>query len=181
MWWALVQRGHQTQRHEDRPFPDRSFTLERLRCCSLLSTRSCWLHSCILSATFLTASSSAFLASLSGLVLGVQILGALPALFLIDTLFPARLSVLGALRCFMQRHIPHSLVCRDPPSVSWFEQPTEGYDSRDRSLWLFVAEAFNTTSVVVRGKTSCAPSLFLLRCCAGVPTHATEFCRTVFC
>ena len=52
----------------------------RHHCCSLLSTRSCWLHSCILSTTFLTASSFAFLASLSGLVLDVQILGALRAL-----------------------------------------------------------------------------------------------------
>ena len=77
---VLVQLGHQTQRHEDRHFPDRSFTLQRPCCCSLPSTHSCWFHSCILSATFLTASSFAFLASLSGLVLGVQILGALRAL-----------------------------------------------------------------------------------------------------
>ena len=77
------------------------------------------------------------MASLSGLVLDVQILGPLRALLLIDcssiTLF-----LLGALRCFLSRHIPQSRVW-DPPSVSWFEHPTEGYDSRDRSLWLFAA------------------------------------------
>ena len=30
---VLVQLGHQTQRHEDRHFSDRSFTLQRPRCC----------------------------------------------------------------------------------------------------------------------------------------------------
>ena len=56
----------------------------------------------------------------------------------------ARLSVLGALCCVLRRHIHHSLVCGDPPSVSWFEHPTEGYDSRDRSLWLFAAHVSST-------------------------------------
>ena len=79
----------------------------------------------------------------SGLVLGVQLLGALQALLLIESfsilLFLCALLGPGAFCCFLQRHIPHSLVCGDPPSVSWFEHPTEGYDSRDRSLWLFAA------------------------------------------
>ena len=64
-------------------------TIRPVRTCQssllFLSTHSCWSHSCIVSATFSTASSFAFVASLSsGLVLGVQILGALRALFLID-------------------------------------------------------------------------------------------------
>ena len=60
--------------------------------------------------------------SLSGLVLGVQILGVLRALHLIDfsSINAALLSVLGALPCFRQRHILHSLVHEDPPPVSWF-------------------------------------------------------------
>ena len=37
-------------------------------------------------------------------------------------------------------------MCEDLPSVSWFEQPTEGYDSRDRSLWLFAAHVSSTTT-----------------------------------
>ena len=61
-------------------------------CWSLLSTRSCWLHSCILSATFLTASSFAFLASLSG-----QILGALRALSSISLFLCASLGPLCSL------------------------------------------------------------------------------------
>ena len=34
-------------------------------------------------------------------------------------------------------------MCEDLPSVSWFEQPTEGYDSRDRLLWLFAARVLS--------------------------------------
>ena len=56
----------------------------------------------------------------------------------------------------MQRHIPHSLVCGDPPSVSWFEQPTERYDSRDRSLWLFAAHVSSTKACLM---VSTHPSL----------------------
>ena len=138
---VLGQLGHQTQRYEDRHFPDRSFTLQR--------PRSCWLHSCILSATFLTASSFAFLASLSGLVLGVQILDAPRALLLMDHL--AWCSSLGpwCSRCFLQRHILHSIVCEDPPDVTWFEHPTEGYDSRRRSLLLFAAHVPSTMACLV--------------------------------
>ena len=33
----------------------------------------------------------------------------------------ARLSVLSALCCFLQRHILHNLVCVGPPSFTWFE------------------------------------------------------------
>ena len=70
--------------------------------CSLLSTRSCWLHSCTQSATFLTASSFAFLASLSGLVLGVHNSGYAPCappdrLLLDHPRSSALFSVLGAL------------------------------------------------------------------------------------
>ena len=36
------------------------------------------------------------------------------------------------------------IVCEDPPSVTWFEHPNEGYDSRDRSLWLFAARVSST-------------------------------------
>ena len=50
-------------RDEDHHFPDRSFTLQHPRCYSLLSACSCWLHSFILSATFLTTSFFAFVAS----------------------------------------------------------------------------------------------------------------------
>ena len=135
------------------------------------------------------------------------------------------ITLVHTLCCFLQRHIPDSLVCGDLPSVSRFEQTTEGYDSvRSGSLWLmsrrpwpvwwssrhpslccaayisrsppagctreyascahretsclslkaflssrlrdsttvWSAEAFNTTGkVVVRGKTSRVPSLFL--------------------
>ena len=77
------------------------------------------------------------------LVSCVQILGALREPFSVRFVSPprtpcssARLLVLGALCCFLQRHIPHNLMCGDPPSVSWFEHPTERYDSRDRLLWL---------------------------------------------
>ena len=114
--------------------------------CSLLSTRSCWLHSCILSATFLTASSFAFLASLSlrpcpGCADYWCASCAPPDRLLLDLLVHLRVSrssvLSGALCCFRQRHIPHTLVWGEPPRVSWFEHPTERYDSRDRSLWLF--------------------------------------------
>ena len=116
-------------------------------CCSLLSTRSCWFYTRAHSQrrSGRLPPSPSWRLSFSGLVLGVQIIGALRALLLIDsssiTLFLcASLSVLGALCCFLQRHILQSLVCEDPPSVSWFEHPTEGYDSRDRLLWLFAAD-----------------------------------------
>ena len=146
---VLVQLGHQTHRREDHHFPDRSFTLQHPRCYSLLGTRSCWSHSCILSATFLTA----FFFSLSGLVLGVQFLGALRAFLLIEPvsilLFLCAFLSLGPFCCFPQRHInvtsfTASCVGMDLSSVSWFEheQTTEVYDSRDRSLWPFAARVF---------------------------------------
>ena len=87
---------------------------------------------------------SSGLLSLCGLVLGVQFLDVLQALLLIDffsiilflcaSLGPGP----GAFCCVLQRHVLHSLVCEDPPSVLWFQRPSEGYDSRDRSLWLFL-------------------------------------------
>ena len=114
-------------------------------CCSLVSTRSCWLcmsrlHICITLCDDLHGLLLAFLRSLS---LAFFWLCRFSMRFVRSSrLTPprspcssARLPVLGALCCFLQRHIPHSLVCGDPPSVSWFEHPTEGYDSRDRSLW----------------------------------------------
>ena len=119
------------------------------RCSLLSSTRSCWLHSCIISATFLTTSSFALLASLSGLVLGVQIL--------------------GALRCFLRRHIPYNIVCGDPPSVSWFEHPTERYDSRDHSLWLFAAHVSWTVACLMLSRHPSLKQSYLsahLRCAA---------------
>ena len=80
-----------------------------------------------------------------GDVLGVQFLDVLQALLLIDffsiilflcaSLGPGPLSFC----CVLQRHIPHSLVCEDPPSVLWFQRLSEGYDSRERSLWLFAS------------------------------------------
>ena len=101
---VLVQLGHQTQRHEDQHLPDRSFTLQHPRCHSLLGTSSYWLHSCTLSVTFLKTSSFAFVASLSGLVLGVQIFGALRVLLLIDfssitSFLCASSSVLSVVSC----------------------------------------------------------------------------------
>ena len=75
----------------------------------------------------------------------MQFLDVLQALLLID--FSSIILFLcallgpgpGASCCVLQRHIFHSLVCEDPPSVSWFQHPFEGYDSRDRSLWLFAS------------------------------------------
>ena len=107
-------------------------------CCSLLSTRSCWLHSCILSATFLMASSFAFVASLSGLVLGVQSLGALRALSLISffLLLPTT------------SHPSQSRVWGSSFGL-WAVHPTEGYDSRDRSLWLCAAHVSSTMACLI--------------------------------
>ena len=126
--------------------------------CSLLSTRSCWLHSCILSATFLTASSFAFLASLSlrpcpGCADYWCASCAPPDRLLLDLLVHLRVSrssvLSGALCCFRQRHIPHTLVCGEPPRVSWSEHPSERYDSRDRSLWLFAAHVSSTMACLM--------------------------------
>ena len=49
----------------------------------------------------------------------------------------------------MLRHILLNLVCGDPPSVTWFEHLTQGYDSRDRSLWLFAAHVSSTMACLM--------------------------------
>ena len=113
-------------------------------CCSLLSTRSCVLHSCILSATFLTASSFAFLASLS---LALSWLCSFSvcylALHLIDfssiNLFHC--ASLASWYCLLLPATSHPSQSRVWGSsfCLLFEQPTEFFDSRDRSLWLFAA------------------------------------------
>ena len=110
------------------------------RYCSLLSTRSCRLHSCTLSATFLTASPFAFVASLwpcPGCPDPRCASCAPPDRLLIDQLRFSRSLVLsvdsGNVTSF-------TVSCvKSPPSVSWSKHPTEGYDFRDRSLWLFAA------------------------------------------
>ena len=74
--------------------------------------------------------------SFFGLVLGAMFLDVLQAILLIDfssIIFCASFGPgLGASCCVLQRHILHSLVCEDPPSVLVSaSHPTEGYDSRD--------------------------------------------------
>ena len=84
----------------------------------------------------------------------MQFLDVLQALLLID--FTSMILFLcallgpgpGASCCVLQRHILHSLVCEDPPSVLWFQHPSEGYDSRDRSLWLSASLRVIDTSVM---------------------------------
>ena len=120
-----------------------------------------------LSAMFATTSSFVFPASLSlwSGFLGVQFLDVLQALLLND--FSSIILFLcaslgpgpGASCCVLQRHIFHSLVCEDPPSVLRFQRPSEGYDSRDRSLWLFLDVL--TTSFTVQSYLNA-----VLRCAA---------------
>ena len=117
----------------------------------------------MLSATFLTASFFAsffaLLASLSGLVLVVQFLGALHALSLIAS-FSITLFLCASL-------ILHSFMCEDLPSVSWFEQPTEGHDSRDRSLWPFAAHVSSTMAYLITAPLTVQSYLSArLRCAA---------------
>ena len=102
----------------------------------------------------MSASFFAFLTFLSGLVLVVQFLGALHALLLIES-FSINLFHCASLGPWCSpllpatSHILHSLMCEDLPSVSWFEHPTEGYDSRDRSLWFFAAHLSSTVACLM--------------------------------
>ena len=214
---VLVYLGHQTPRHEDRHFPDRSFTLQRPRCCSRLSTRSCWLHSCLLCSRR---------RSRPGCADSRWVSCAPPDRLLLDHLVPLRFSrfmvlsvascdvasftvlcspwlfapcVSSTMACLMlSRHpslssLTSALICavlhasleslpagctRECASCALRETTVCAsrepfvhhclslkavlfYRLRDStSVWS--AEAFNTTGVVVvRGKTSFVPSLFL--------------------
>ena len=130
------------------------------RCCSLLSNRSCWLHLCILLATFWTASSFAFLASLSGLVQGVQILGAPRALLLID------FSSITLFLCVsLGPWCSPLLLATSHPSQSRVH-PTERYHTRDRSLWLFAAHVSSTMACLVLSRHPSLCSLTSALICA---------------
>ena len=79
-------------------------------------------------------------------------------------------SVLGALCCFLQRHILHSFMCEDLPSVSWLEHPTEGFDSRDRSLWPFAAHVSTTMAGLMLSQHHSLGSLTSALVCAVLHT-----------
>ena len=65
-------------------------------------------------------------------------------------------------------------MCEDPPSVTWVEHPTERYDSRDRSLWLFAAHISPTMACLMLSRHPSLCSLHLsahLRFAAYISRH----------
>ena len=142
---VLGQLGHQTQRHEDRHFPDRSFTLQHsLVLVTLVHTLSDVLDDFLLRLRG---------ASLSGLVLGVQILGTLRALLLID--FSSITSFLCASlgpRCSLLLPATSSFTASSVGILLGSHSlsiPPKGTISRDRSLWLFAAHVSSTMACLM--------------------------------
>ena len=140
------------------------------RCCSPLSTRSCRLHSCILSARFLTTSSFAFVASLPlwprpGCADSPCASCAPP-----DRLVPLRVSpssVLSVASCNVPSFTVPCLgiLLRSPGCTSH-----RRVHSRDRLLWLFAAHVSSTVTCLMLSRHPSLCSLTSAPICAVLHT-----------